>query len=364
MGEPKRNIKVAFFIQDLHTGGAERLLLDLIANLDTERFEILLITLHNKGELFSRLPAAIHKTYCTANPITLYRILKQEQPDVFHSHLWRGDLLGIPIARLAGVKRIVSTRHNVNYFHGAKTILVPWDVLAMRMAHKVIAVSKATRDVYQRNPLYKKISFDVIPNGVALQRFSRCLPKSAGGNSPIHILTVANLRHKKGHAFFLNILKRLNDVDFVWHIVGDGPEKQRLQQQAEQLGIAEKIQFHGIQEDTVPFYEQADAFALPSLWEGLPLVLIEAMVAGVPVMASDIEAVREILEDGKNGLLFDIHEPDESAEKLRGFITEIQRNHPKRQAVIERAQQTASHYSIQTMAQRYMNLYSDVDSAL
>jgi glycosyltransferase involved in cell wall biosynthesis len=359
MREANRKIKIAYFIQDLHTGGAEKLLLDLIAHLDTERFEIILITMHNRGELFSHLPAVIHKTYCTANPVTLYRILKKERPDVFHSHLWRGDLIGIPIARLAGVKRIFSTKHNVNYFCGIKNILVPWDILAMRLASKVIAISKAAKDFYQRNPLYKNVAFEVVSNGVDIKKFSRCHKKNLGENSAVNILTVATLKRKKGHVHFLEILKRLCDVDYVWHLVGDGPEKKHIQQKASQLGILDRIKFHGIQEDTLPFYEQADVFALPSLWEGLPLVLIEAMAAGVPVMASEIEATREILEDGKTGMLFDIHNPEESAAKIMFFLKEILQDAQRRETMAACAKHKAAQYSIETMARKYTNLYTD-----
>lgn len=357
MVEPNRKIKIAYFIQDLHTGGAERLLLDLIAHLDTERFDVVLVTMHRRGELFNHLPAVIRKTYCTSNPVTLYRILKRERPDVFHSHLWRGDLLGIPIARLAGVKRVVSTRHNVNYFGGLKTILVPWDILSMRLAHKVIAISKAARDVYRRNPFYKHVDFDVIPNGVDLLKYSRCHKKPFVKNSPIDILTVASLTRKKGHVYFLDILKRLGNIDYVWHLVGDGPEKTHIQSKADQLGLADRIRFHGIQENTIPFYEQADVFALPSLWEGFGLVLIEAMTAGLPVMASDLDAIREILENGKTGLLFDVHKPDESAGKIRAFLDAIREKPQRRNSLLDYAKQKASHYSIETMADRYTKLY-------
>ena len=154
---------------------------------------------------------------------------------------------------------------------------------------------------------------------------------------------------------FLEILKQLHDIDFEWHLVGDGPEKEHIQRKAEQLGLLDRIRFHGTQENTVPFYQQADVFALPSLWEGMPLALIEAMAANLPVIASDIATIREILTDGSTAVLFDIHNPSAAATKIKLFLQDAQR----RTAIAACAKQQATHYSIEAMAERYMNLYSD-----
>ncbi|EKD26639.1 MAG: hypothetical protein ACD_79C01085G0001, partial [uncultured bacterium] len=88
------------------------------------KFESVLITLSNKGVLFKNLPSNLKKVYTTKNPFRLWHILKNEKPDIFHSHLWRSDFIGIPIARLAGIKSCFSTRHNVKYFRGINKILI------------------------------------------------------------------------------------------------------------------------------------------------------------------------------------------------------------------------------------------------
>lgn len=356
MDDGNRKIRIAYCIQDLHTGGAERVLLDLIAHLDPRRFDVILITLRRRGELFERLPATICQTFCTANPLRLYSILKCERVDVFHTHLWRADVLGVPVARLAGVKRVCSTRHNVNYFPGLKCILAPLYILAMHLAHTVIVVSEAVRASFCRNPFYKAVDVAVISNGVDVQRFGGCREKKHGEDKTIHLLTVATLKRKKGHVPFLEVLQHLRDIPWVWRLVGDGPEKEHIQRKAAELGIADRIEFHGMQNDTVRFYAQADVFVLPSLREGLPLALVEAMAAGVPVTGSEIEPIRNLLEGGKAGLLFDLHDPKVAAETIRQFLNDPQQQN----TTVERAKQIARQYSIEIMTDRYMNLYSDM----
>jgi glycosyltransferase involved in cell wall biosynthesis len=235
-------------------------------------------------------------------------ILKKESPDIVHTHLIHGDLYGTIGARLAGIKTVMSTKHNDDSFRKGwvSKKLNRW---IARKTDAIVVISEYLKEFHadcEKIPL-KKMS--VIRYGIG--DFSRNV---AEGNlrgrlgfdeSHIVIGCVARLTRQKGHVHLLDafaIAGQQND-NMRLVIAGDGPLSGPLQEQACRLNLGAKVVFLGRREDTADLYHAFDALVLPSLWEGFGLVFLEAMSCGLPVIATRVSAIPEIVLDGETGLL-------------------------------------------------------------
>lgn len=343
----KNPLKIVYMINDLCLGGAERLLVDLITELNKSNHKIFLITLNHKGELYKELPENV-QVLTTINPLKILTFLKKNKPDIFHSHLWRSDFLGIPLAKAAGIKKIFSTKHNVNYFRGVKKILSPIDALILKQTSTVVTISDAVKKYYLSSGLYKNIDFKTIYNGINLEPYLK-IKKTNKMQEPFYFLTVANLIPQKGHLQFLDIISQIDDIDWQWHLVGDGPEKENIMKKINDLGLNEKVILHGKQVNTLTFYQQADLFILPSLWEGFGLVLLEAIASKTPVFAADVDGVNEILKNAKSGQMFSWQDEEINIIKLlpKAITSEF----------VFQSKMIVNQFSISTMAEEYLNHY-------
>jgi glycosyltransferase involved in cell wall biosynthesis len=138
------------------------------------------------------------------------------------------------------------------------------------------------------------------------------------------LLSIGRLSHEKGHAHLIQAGRLLHrdrpDLDFQIVLVGDGPERARLEAQAESLGLHDRVRLMGHQRDPLPFYAVADVFVLPSLTEGSPNVLLEAMMAGTPIAATAIGGVPEMVQDGRSALLAPAADPTALAKSIAKLI--------------------------------------------
>jgi glycosyltransferase involved in cell wall biosynthesis len=350
----KKKIKIVHYIQDLEPGGAERMLVDLIRFLPPDRFEQILATRTDRGALFKIFPGDRARHVRVRSVLSLYRMLRREKPDIFHSHLWRADLAGIPAARAAGIPHCFSTRHNLNYFSGWKCPLILWDAWIMRGAEAVVANSEATRRHCESFSLYRGVRFRVISNGIDLDVYTPAGSEGAR-SGPGELLTVASLTEQKGHLDFLDVLARLEYREIRWHCVGSGPLEEKIRRKAGRLGLEQRVVFHGSRTDPVPFYRDAGLFVLPSRWEGFGLVVVEAMAAGVPVFASRVDGIAEILEDGKTGVLCNVRDPESAARKLQSLLEDA----PFRERIRRAARNASKRYSILRTAAAYAQMYEE-----
>ena len=166
---------------------------------------------------------------------------------------------------------------------------------------------------------------DVVHVGIPVDQFTRSKPSSAGRREPT-ILYIGRLVPEKGQAVLLDAVAllaargRLVDVT----LAGEGPLRQALERRAEQLGIASQVSFLGAvgQDRLRALYEDASIFCLPSFAEGVPVVLMEAMAMGLPVVSTRITGIPELIEDGSSGLLVAPGRPDELADRLEWLLAD------------------------------------------
>ena len=281
----------------------------------------------------------------------LVRIMRRERPDVVHTHL---DVIkyAAAAAKLAGVKRCVHTVHNVA------------DKEAEGRAQKIInnfyfkhgwSVPVALSPEVQRTiaSFYgmEEGRIPVIYNGVDL---SRCIPKESYGAGAITLVHVGRFNAQKNHGGLLQAFRKIlaRFPDSRLNLLGDGELRQEVETLAAELGIAENVQFLGSQSNVYPYLHKADIFLLPSHYEGMPMTIIEAMGTGLPIAASAVGGVPDMLTHRESGLLTS---PD--PEEFSRAVLELMEDEALRETLGRNAKRESIRFSAGHMAEEYVKVY-------
>lgn len=222
-------------------------------------------------------------------------------------------------------------------------------------ASAVVACSEGLRDLALRTA--PTASIRVIPDGADLARF-RPIPRPAD-QTPMRLLMISRLIPRKGvHLLLQAIPKIVSNTPFVVDIVGDGPEQPKLEQMARELGITEQVSFVGTvaYEELEQWYQRADVFVLCSYAEGMPLVVLEAMACGLPVVATRVQGIESLVQPGRNGYLF----PPGNVDALAEALTKVLNAGPIRQSMGEHSVRLVQPYDWSHIAQQYLGLYGGI----
>lgn len=323
-------IDVLYLITDLDVGGAERVLLETVRRLDRRRFRPVVSSLAPAGALareFARLGVPVRALGMrgpadAARAAGLLRLLRRERFDILHTHLFHANVLGRLAARAAGVPVVVSTVHVAE----PRRWHVLLEGLTSGLVDRFVTVSEAVRRYMLRRAHLPAEKVLVIRNGVDPARFR--LPRGrfrrAEGIGPEEFLitTVGRLDVQKGLVYLLRaareVAARRPEVRFL--VVGEGPLRDRLLRERDALGLGERVRFLGFRRDVPRILVDSDLFVLPSLWEGLPIALLEAMAAGLAVVATDVEGVREAVTHEQEGLIVPPGDPEALAAALMRVV--------------------------------------------
>jgi glycosyltransferase involved in cell wall biosynthesis len=360
-------IKVLFVIGALTVGGTERQLIGILKHLDRTRFEPYLFTFYQHGELVSQVPRdVVHFCDETENrpdlakrgvPGSLHRALvkrlrhycTQQQIDLvydrtYHVSLVTGDAcLGTKIPYI----NTVVCDPQVDFFPSAGPFgwIKYWKLRRIyKNAARVVCVSEDLRHASARFFRIRSEQFHTCYNfvdrrrideiDVATERHSRRLadenlhPASKLGspNRPMRLVAIGRLHHQKGIDVLLHALKLLKDKTaccFHATLVGDGNERVSLGGLAQSLGIADQITFTGNVDNPAPYLASADLYCLPSRGEGMPNSLIEAMLAGIPAIATDCpHGPREVTDGGKWAKLVNVDDALGLAHAIETFLAD------------------------------------------
>jgi glycosyltransferase involved in cell wall biosynthesis len=302
-------------------GGGERYLEWLFEGLDRSRYRPLLIT-PEPGPFADKMTARRIATRLVRleplfNPLALLRlvlVLREERVTILQTHGARANVYGRLAGWLAGVPCVVSTVHNSIKDYEVSPFARWCYETALRvtapLAHRLICVSEAIRrDVIQSCPAVAARAITIY-NGVGRARLQRngqgvrVRAEWRCERGPV-LVVVARLTEQKGHRYLLRALPALlaQWPRLTCLFVGEGPCHESLQQAAEQSGVRQACRFVGATEAVTEFYAAADVVVLPSLSEGFPFVVLEALAMGKPVVATRVNGVPEIIEDGRTGLL-------------------------------------------------------------
>lgn len=284
--------------------------------------------------------------------LKLVRYLRQQKPDIVHTHLVQAETYAIPAAKLAGVPHVINSSHNDDPFRRHPIFrLRSW--ILWRLTDKGIAISDTIRrfliEVEGAHPeQIQTIYYGFTP-----------LPIQKEETGVKLIGSVCRLVPQKGIAYALDAVAKLTPEypNLHYMIVGDGALRSTLELQAKNLGISDRVQFLGWRKDAKELMARFDIFLAPSLWEGFGLVFLEAMAQSVPIVASRVSAVPEVVEDGKTGILVPPRDPDSIASAIKNLLDNPELAKKMGEAGRERLTTT---FTPQRMIEQTVTLYAEV----
>lgn len=252
----------------------------------------------------------------------LYKNIRSYNPDTLFTHLWFSNSIGRVVGKLAGVKKIISFEHNVyDNLKTNKMFFIDW-VLQI-FSHKIVAVSEAVKKSLIRHKI-KENKIEVILNGIDISRYENIRISELDGNKKedFTFVFIGRLIHQKGVDILIKAFSLLDKGKLL--IVGDGVDKKSLESLVNDLGIGQRVKFLGIRKDIPQILSYSDCFVLPSRYEGLPMVLLEAVASKKIIIVSDFESAKEVIKDGVNGFVVPVGDELALREKLLTVINNDQ----------------------------------------
>lgn len=329
-------MKVALFLPDLGGGGAERVVLAEARELVRRGHKVDLVLSRGGGELLDLLPSEVRvielrARRMAASLVPLIRYLRRERPNALHAIMWPSTVIAIAAHCLArsGARLMVSDQVTLS-----QQVTRPMQRSALRLsaallyplANVRVQCSSVAADDLARLARLDRKSIEVITNPVEPPSKIETRPdieKTWGGVRGQRIITVGSLKEQKNHALLLDAFTRLDRPDARLMIVGEGPLRQALVDQAKRLGIADRLILPGFQLDPWPWLASGDLFVLSSDYEGFPLVLAEAMAAGLNVVSTDcVSGPAELTDHGRYGHLVPCRDPGALAKAMDAAFDE------------------------------------------
>ena len=397
--------RVLHLVTSFEAGGTERQFVELLKRLDRDRFDLRLAALRVEGpfyqeiaDAFPAVPEFRLTSFYNRNALRqltrLRALIRRERIDIIHTHGFYDSLFGAVAGRLSGIRVIASQRHlrlseRRAHDYGTRAI--------HRLAHRIIVNSVAIRDAVIRGGSARADKIVVIHNGLCESdgRQSRDLPGidstdaasprarvSTGGVTDSRefrrrlarealgaelrmppeakvVGMVARLVAVKGHSYFLGAAEQVARQDGSVHfvLIGDGPLRDELEGQAARLGIGDRVHFLGDRKDARQLVSAFDVSVLTSLSEGLPNTVMEAMSAGVPVIATAVGGTNELIQAGETGYLIPPADAGALAERLRFALC----HEAASRAVAERGREfITSRFSMRRMVESVERLYDEM----
>lgn len=367
MNQASGKIKVCLIIPTLDQGGAEKQLAMLACGLDRDNFEPSVIVLTRSGPLESQLQAAGVPVHLigknkAADPWAwrkLLRTIRQIEPDIVHTWIFAANAYGRSAALWAKVPCIVGSERSVDPWKGTWQLSI--DRFLAKRTHGLSTNSPGVVDFYHSCGVDRS-NFTIIPNGIMPRDAKLEITRQEAFERlgiPLNqrlILSIGRLWHQKGYkdliwsAEMLRILR--NDVCYV--VLGEGPERERLEAYRDNVRAAASVHFVGHRSDAMQILPHADLLWNGSLYEGQSNVILEAMQAGVLVMATDIPGNRDLIENEKTGILFRVGDID----RLMRISNQLLDDTQQRNCLIQAARElVAREHSAPMMIQRHEAWY-------
>jgi glycosyltransferase involved in cell wall biosynthesis len=262
----------------------------------------------------------IHAWHDALALVELVRLCRQVRPDVVHSHSSKMGVLGRLAAWVAGVPGRVLTVHGWSFaaYDGLAGKLFLWIERLMRpLTTAVVCVAEETREQGLAAQTCDPRRTVVIPNAVDVRSFC----PASGGSRFVRIIGIGRFAYPKD---FTTLLEALARVPAPWHLVlaGDGPALPAIAAAVQRGGLSERVELLGARADIPELLERSDVFVLSSRSEGFPVSILEAMAAGLPVVATDVGGVAEAVEDGETGLLVPAADSEALAHALERLLSD------------------------------------------
>ncbi|MCX7786471.1 MAG: glycosyltransferase family 4 protein [Spirochaetes bacterium] len=295
--------------------------------------------------------------------------LRDLQPDLVSTHTAKAGLVGRVAAWSLGIPSIF-TAHGWQFAEGIsmfqRIIVESLERFTARISEKIITVSDYDRELALSRKVVPPEKLITIHNGMPdvpneLVRWLSHPDENLGTptelGSPVRLIMVARLQPQKDHPTLFRALSELKDRNWTLELVGDGPDRESLQILAGEMGIADRVIFAGQRLDVPERLRKADIFVLATRWEGFPRSILEAMRAGLPVVATDVGGCRESVVDGETGFLVSKEDPLELRDRLRMLIESSELRIRMGQKGRKRFEEN---FTFQRMYERTLEVYREV----
>jgi len=322
--------KLLFVVNGFGVGGGELKLLELAARLDGKKYELAVVSVGQGGPLqesFQRLGIPVQvlakkHRFDLSLPVRLAGVMRRQRTALVMSTLFYADVMTALATFLYRPRAVVSWEVITGRLKWYQQLA--YRLLAGRF-DQVAAVSNSIHPfiIHQRGVRPERIR--TIYYGVDLEKFKPA--PASKRNLSLVFGTVARLVEQKGHRYLLEAIAAVHGEmpQAKWRWAGEGDLQSELQNRAAQLGLADAVEFLGRRSDVVDLLCVFDVFILPSLWEGFPNVLLEAMACGLPVIATGVEGTVELVADQETGLIVEKENPSALAGAMRALATDRQR---------------------------------------
>ncbi len=334
--------KLLICITKSNWGGAQKYVYDVAVAAKNNNYDVVVL-LGGEGELKQKLLHQNIGTITLKNSrrdinitrefgllFELIKIFRHEKPDIVHLNSSKIGFIGALAGRITGIKKVIFTVHgwafneNRNIFQ--RYIFRFLQILNLALAHRVIVVSQSLRN--QVSSFSKKII--VINNGIENINFknregaradllSKIKDKIVVPENCIWIGTISELHKNKGLEYALDALSEINK-EFIFFVIGEGEERKVLEKKVAKHGLEKKIFFIGHLENASSYLKAFDIFTLTSITESFGFVILEAGLAEIPVVASSVGGIPEIIENNVDGLLVGVKEPRKIKEAIESLI--------------------------------------------
>lgn len=358
-GAPSRP-RLLILITLAETGGAQAYVAHLLPAL-VERFDVTVAAwgpgplrdaVERSGATFVPLlhvRRALHPVHDLLGVVELYRLCRRLRPAIVHANSSKAGVLGRLAAFLARVPARVFTVHGWAFkaHHGLASTIYLWADRAMRpLTTAIVCVAEGERRIGLERGTCTERQTVVIRNAVEPG------PAAALAGEPPLLVSVGRLKEPKDFSTLVRALARLDDVPHRALVAGDGPDREALEAEIAELGVA--VELPGERRDVPELLAGADAFVLSSRSEGLPISILEAMSAGLPVVASAVGGVPELVVDGETGLLVPPGDPEALADALGRLLGDAELRRRLGAAGRERAERE---FGLERFRREHLELY-------
>ena len=366
-------MRILFLSTSMGMGGADSQLLSAAHGMRSRGHEVRIVSLTQLGPMGLEAQRAGIPTESldmrrgVPDPrglVRLVRLVRAWRPDVLHSHMVHANLMARVLRVITPVPVMVSTIHNI--YEGGRLRMAAYRLTNALVDHVTI-VSQAAADRFVRERIVPKSLLTVIPNGVDTEQFRRIprevghsLRQSLGLEGKFVWLAVGRFEIAKDYPNMLRGFARVRErfPQAVLLLVGRGSLQSETERLAQSLGLGSGVRFLGVRDDVVQVMSAADGYVMSSAWEGMPMVLLEAAAAGLPIVTTRVGGNHEVVRDGESGFVV----PPRDHEALgRAMLQLMELSETERRSMGDRGREIIRvHYGLNRVVERWEELYRDV----
>jgi glycosyltransferase involved in cell wall biosynthesis len=369
-------MRVMFLSTSMGMGGADKQLLSAAQLMQAQGHDVCIVSLTELGPMGLEARSQGIRTESldmrrgVPDPrglIRLIRLVRAWRPDVLHSHMVHANLMARVVRLFARIPVMISTIHNI--YEGGPLWMAAYRISNGLVDHMTI-ISEAAADRFVKERIVPRELLTCVPNGVDTERFRQVAPGTrAALRSSIGVedhefvwLAVGRFELAKDYPNMLRAFAqvRQRESSAVLLLVGHGSLQVETESLAQSLGLGDRVRFLGVRSDVPEVMASADGYVMSSAWEGMPIALLEAAAAGLPIVATRVGGNHEVVRDGESGYLV----PPRDHEALGQAMLRLMQQAPEeRRAMGERGREHVRvHYGLGRVVERWEDLYRQVSA--